>query len=308
MRRIIDALSILGIISAPIYIGFANSQVHSPQTIATTQQATIADSFPLNKSRLITFEPDEGFQRLSARQQLDQLRDWLLLTAISRQGLSAKDINEAVYDLPPVRYSYMSPVANFEYGQTRSIYIGNGQVIAIVPQNSSSAERQDDLAHIADHHRKDLGKAPTSLLVFEYEISLDKQAAFLTRKENIDAQKLFSNEYGYSEAKINNLTDFQNFMSQVDDVTFAQMNGSTLSLGGRKLSSQKYQGIRVEDVAAIWQSEKKIQEQKSQFEARWQEKLKNTSWLEQDSIKQQIQKEWKQLKIVNGSGFSLDPE
>jgi hypothetical protein len=307
MRRIIDVLSILGIITAPVAIGLVYSQSYVPQAAAVTQQAAVSDNFPLNQSRLITFEADEGFQRLSDRQKLDQLRDWLLLTVMSRQGLSAKDINQTVYDLPPIRYGYMSPVANFEYGQTRSLYIGKGQVVALLPKGTSSEERRDDLSHIADRHRKDLGKLPTSLLVFEYEISPDKQFAFVTKQEVFEAKKLFSSAYGYYEAKINSLVDFQQFMNQVDDVTFSQVKDSSLVLGGRKLSSHQYQGIRVEDVAAIWQSEKKIQEQRTQFEARWQEKFNNASPLEQAEIEQQARQELQKLKLVNGSGFSLDP-
>lgn len=307
MRRIIDVLSILGIITAPVAIGLVYSQSHTPQAAAVTHQSAVSDNFPLNQSRLITFEADEGFQRLSDRQKLDQLRDWLLLTVISRQGLSAKDINQAIYDLPPIRYGYMNPVANFEYGKTRSLYIGKGQVVALLPKGTSSAERRDDLAHIADRHRKDLGSLPTALLVFEYEISQDKQFAFVTKQEVFDAKNLFSSAYGYYEAKINSLVDIQKFMNQVDDVTFSQVKDSSLVLGGRKLSSHQYQGIRVEDVAAIWQSEKKIQEQRTQFEARWQEKFNNASTLEQAGIKQQVRQELQKLKLVNGSGFSLDP-
>jgi hypothetical protein len=96
-------------------------------------------------------------------------------------------------------------------------------------------------------------------------------------------------------------------MNQVDDVTFSQVKDSSLVLGGRKLSSHQYQGILVEDVAAIWQSEKKIQEQKHEFEARWQEKFNNASTLEQAEIEQQAGQELQKLKLVNGSGFSLDP-
>ena len=307
MKRIINVLSILGLVAAPVSIGMVYSQTYAPQNVAVIQEAIASCHFPLNQPRLITFEADEGLQRLSDRQQLDQLRDWLLFAVTSGQGLKAIEINQSTYDFPPIRYGYMRPVANFEYGQTRSLYIGNGQVAALVPKAASQEERIDDLTHIADRHRKDLGTLPTTLLIFEYEISPDKQSAFLTKRETIEAQKLFSSTYGYDEAQIISLSDLQKFMSQVDDVTFAQVKDSTLILGGRKLSSYQYQGIGIEDVAAIWQSEKKIQEQIDQFEARWGAKLYNASPLEKIQIEQQARKELQQLKLVDGSGFSLDP-
>ncbi|KAB8317118.1 hypothetical protein SD81_023035 [Tolypothrix campylonemoides VB511288] len=311
MRRIINFVSIAGLILVPTALGVVYIQTHSSENVAQAKDAIIKqktqESFPLNKPQVISFESQEGFKRLTSRQKLDQLRDWLSVTVVAGKGLSAKDINQSVYDLPTVRYDYMSPVANFEYGTTRSVYIGNDTIVALVPKTTSQAERMDDLAHIADRHRKDLGKQPKTIEVFEYEISPDKQSALITRREEINAAKIFSSNYGYYETTIKSQDDLQSFLNQVDDITFTQGNGSSLQVGGRKIYSRKSQGIGVEDIAALWQSEKKIETQLANFQQSLETKLSYLPPFEQEKAYQQALEEGRKQGIVNGSGFSLDP-
>lgn len=310
MRRFINYLSIAGLILVPTALGAVYIQTNLTGDVAQAKDVIkqkTQESFPLNKPQVINFESQKGFKRLTSRQQSDQLRDWLLVTVVAGKGLSAKDINQSVYDLPTVRYDYMSPVANFEYGTNRSVYIGNDTIVALVPKTASQAERMDDLAHIGDRHRKDQGKQPKTIEVYEYEISPDKNTALITRREEINAAKIFSSDYGYHETTIKSQDDLQSFLNQVDDITFAQVNGSSLQVGGRKIYSRKYQGIRIEDVAALWQSDKKIQTSLEEFNQRWEAKIRYLPPSEQEQAYQEALKEGQQLKLVNGSGFSLDP-
>jgi hypothetical protein len=306
MKKIINFLSILGIVAAPCWITY----LYLKETPAL--EATVApqkEAFPLNQTRFVEFRADEGsLDQLTERERMDQLRDWLLFTVVSNQGLSVDELNQSLYDLSTVRYGYMKPVSNFEYGETRSLYLGKGRVVALLPKGRSQEERMDDLAHIADKHRKDTGQIPTTIEVFDYEIKPDKEYAFLTRRDVLNARMFFSEgKHGYHEAAIKSLDDLERFMNQVDDVTLAQVKDSTLFLGGRKILSRDYQGIRVEDVAAIWQSEKKIQSQLAEFDGRWQEKARDLPPEQREQARQQALNEWRQLKLVNGSGFSLDP-
>src|SRR5205807_7845314 len=153
---------------------------------------------------------------------------------------------QALFDLPPIRHGYMQPVANFEYGDTRSCYIGNGQVIALVPADTSD-ERNERLARIVDEQRKNLGEKPAQLIVFEYDLRLAddpaRQTAMLTRRDAVNVKDLFTSSAGYYEAKINSLDDLKRFMGQVDDLTYASVNDG-LTVGGRKIKGHTYRGIR----------------------------------------------------------------
>ena len=88
----------------------------------------------------------------------------MLFTVVSESGLSPDEVNRVLFDVPTVRHGHMKPVANFEYGETRSCFIGQGQVVALLPP-CTEAQRKDYLAHIADEHHKNLGEKPAKLLV-----------------------------------------------------------------------------------------------------------------------------------------------
>jgi hypothetical protein len=235
---------------------------------SATHQITF-DGFPLDKPRTIEFSPDdendlsvEEIKQLSENQQqdrrrrrLDQLRDWLLLTAVTATGLSPQVLNQSLYDLPTIRHDTLRRVANFEYGETRSRAIGDGQVVGLVPV-STAAEQLDHLAQIADEQRKSMGKIPATIFVFEYDLEPKENYARLTRRQAIDGNLVFTEQAGYFEYLVRNLADLDQFMAKVDDITFARIAGSNLILGGRKHQARTYRRIRVEDVAALWKSER----------------------------------------------------
>jgi len=268
MKKIINILSILGIVVAPAVIGLLYSfETRTSQLKAEAMQEIVAKDFPLNQPRFIDFQVDEeSLEGLTERQQNNQLRDWLLFTIAFSHGLSPNEINQNFERLPTFRYDHGQPLSELQYGDTRSLDIGQGQVVALLPKQISPQERIGNLAQIIDQHRQDLGEIPTSLVVFEYEINPDQQFATITRRQVLNPKTFFSNiNYGYYEATINSREDLTHFINQVDYLTFAQIKDSSLRLGGRKIDSYQYPKITLEDVATIWQSERKIQEPGSSF-------------------------------------------
>ena len=273
MRRLVNILGLAGIIGALILVIFLLWDIETPQITPPDKSTQVFAHFPLNQSQPIEFEMDESsLSRLTQREWRDQMLDWILYTVVSDSGSSLENINHSLFDVPVIRYGYTKPVANFEFGKTRSAVIqdaeGKDLVVAILPA-CTAAERLDYLGHIADRHRKDLGEIPGTVVVFEYELGLEDKNARVTRRDNINGQELFQEKCGYYEAKIKTLQDLDQFMGKIDDITFAQIDGTQLAIGGRKIRSQPYRGIRVEDVAAIWQSEEKIQKATESFEAHW---------------------------------------
>lgn len=225
--------------------------------LALTSTSAFA-AFPMDESVTVDLAIDEDSVKcLWGREVTEQIRDWLLFTVVSSSDLSPSDVNQVFYDLPASRCGYLEGVANFEYGNTRSRFIGNGQIVALVPPGDGNA-RIDQLGRIADEHRKNLGELPSAITVFEYNIDQSSQTARLTKQGVVNAQQLFSEPYGYFSSTVNNLADLERFMKQIDDLTYASFEGPSLVLGGRKIKNRTYQGIRVEDVAAIWKSEDAI--------------------------------------------------
>ncbi len=214
--------------------------------------------------------------RQTAREKLDQFRDWLLFAVVSQLGLSADEVNRTLFDLPTLRHGHVRAVGQFEYGETRSCLLGSRRVLALVPR-ASEAARKDHLAHIADEHRKNLGVKPSKLLVFEYELRPQQMLGSLKRLPDLDGDLLFTPAYGYYETQIRHRTGhekqtraLQDFMQKSKSLTYAQVNGQGLLLGGRKYQGWDYRGLRVEDVAAIWQAQYELKTKRDTFFERWQ--------------------------------------
>jgi hypothetical protein len=340
MRRVIDILSIAVIVIAVVLLAvLASNRVQAatsiPQPWQLVKGAGVGDGpgepfdgFPLDESRQVSLHIDQDvFDRLSPDEQQAQVLDWLLFAIASDAGLSPEEINQGTYDLPPIRYGFMHPVAHFEYGDTRSLFIGQGQVVALVPAGQPE-KWVDHLAGIADRHRKNLGRRPEEILVFEYEMTPGQDRAQVTRRAPIAGPDLFSAAYGYTEGAVSSLGDLEAFLERVDDVTFAEMDGGQLVLGGRRVRGGDYLGITIEDLAAIWQAHDEILGDLRAFESRWEARAAefNLLWgartystlTEKMALERQMDEEWEQLMLeraeeqmalglVNGTGFSLDP-
>ena len=214
----------------------------------------------------LDFAVDESAwdRKTSNRERMDQLRDWTLMAVLGASGLPEDDLARILFDLPEIRHGHMRAIANFEFGQTRSRYIGDGCVVALLPK-CSKVESVDYLAHIADEHRKTLGSKPKKLLVFNYQLDAAAQTGSVARQPDFDGGELFSKENGYFESEIRGQQSLISFLKQVEDITYANVEDDMLELGGRKLLGRKYRGLRLEDVAAIWQAQTKLYEEAGPF-------------------------------------------
>jgi len=253
----------------------------------------------------------------------------LLLTVLTNAGLDPDRLNEITFDLPPVRYSFMKGVGDWEFGNVRSRAIGNGTVVALVPANAGT-RRVEYLADIADQNRKNLGRRPDRVIVIEYDIDSRLTVARLTRRETLAGDALFTPEYGYVERRVTTLDDFSRFHEAVDDLTFAAMRDGAIHLGGRRIPQRPVRGIKMEDVATLWQAEQRLTAASATFEkfvAQKEQELK-TRWeyrtynkydyaqkarlereLEADraAVTEEVAAFRKKQGATDSLGFSLDP-
>ena len=310
MKKALGIISVLLIIAA----GFQLWSVWNP----TTDGGVAFSAFPQNVRRVVEVGwGNATLARGSARERRDQVRDWLLIAVVSNSGLHESDLDVVLADLPPARYGYLRPVGTFEYGDTRSRAIGDGRVIALVPAGKGDNARVDSLARIADEHRKNVGKAPSQLLVFEYEIAADEESAAVTRRPPVDGASLYTEAAGYYTATVNDTRSLDAFLSEVDELTEARTD-STLRLSGRR--RRMANRVTVEDVAALWQSQTQIDAARREvdakidaFDARWAGRRYGTEFerqaleAERDREAAHLKAELRGMRAVDGSGFSLDP-
>jgi len=291
------------------------------RTVAPRSGGITFAGFPIGKARTVTFEREGGaLEGQSLRERREQVRDWLLYSVVAATGRSAEEISRMLYDLPALRTSYLPGVTNLPCGPARSVYLGSGHAVVLVPPENE-AERFDRLAEAADEHRKNTGQMLGWLHVFEYQIEPGEQGARLTRLESVEARDLYTSGAGYREALLRSFRDLNSLIEHIEDLTFAQAQPNGLLAGGRKLRSRRYGRVRPEDVAAIYQSEgasRKTQRLVDEFNARWRSRSYRTPE-EKAALEQQHALEQKELKAViaaatggtgvfkAGSGFSLDP-
>jgi hypothetical protein len=257
----IPFLAIVGIATLLVVI------LNPPQPEALS--AIAFKDFPIDRTQVVDFSTDrESFKRLSDREKKDQQLDWLVYAIASDRDFTADRINQTLYDLPPVRYGYNKELANFEYGDTRQFSLGNGKVVALLPKTTTQEKRIEEIAYIADSYRKNISKIPETVQIFEYELQPGGQSAKLTHRADIHGKDIFTNKYGYHETNISSLADLQNFTAQVNDITYSHRQGNSLLLGGRKIADRPTQNMSVEDIAALWQSEKKIASNPNKYQSR----------------------------------------
>src|SRR5262245_58524412 len=98
----------------------------------------------LHRSETVDFVANEGsLAELTTREREDQYRDWLLFVSVAALNHSAEDYSRIFFDLPATRQGYMRPMGVFEFGETRSRFIGNGAVVALIPAGRSDTDRKD---------------------------------------------------------------------------------------------------------------------------------------------------------------------
>jgi hypothetical protein len=211
--------------------------------------------FALDQRRPVEIDVDaEGFAGLSKRQIRDQLRDWMLYVVVADSGTTAEEVRQVLYDLPPMRRGYLTAVANYDYGMSRSRVIGE-DALALIPAGEGAAQRRDYIAEIADEYMKNTGKPPQSVAVFEYEMEESGKQAWITRRASVPGAEAFSEAYGYTERKVSSRADLVRFIAATDDLLSVRLVGDSVIIAGRKLQGGNYASVNLDDVAAILQSE-----------------------------------------------------
>jgi hypothetical protein len=316
MKKTIRIASWVGILAGLIWLLVAVTPDHNSCKKISQQVFT---NFTVGHDKKVEFTWGAGALRhLSQREEKDQSLDWLVLGLLSESGISADEMAKLSFDLPPVRVGYFHSIGTFEYGGSRSRYLGNGRVLALVPQQSIE-QRGQTLARIADEQRKNLGRIPATLLVFEYRLDPDHQHAHLLRCPDVPGQDFYSESAGYREKRIQSQADLQDFLSATNDLTYAKLDNGVLVVGGRSLPESflnNSRKITLNDVAALWQSEQSVKAVKDHIDA-FENKWRNATYTtesEKQALLRQMEKERAELKsklsadrAATSSGFSLDP-
>jgi hypothetical protein len=231
-----------------------------------------ARQFAVNTDRVVRFRSDPEFlERFSDVELEDQLRDWLLYSVLEESGLDVEALRKSMYDVPPERAGYMKPIAAFDFGPVRFRVIDSaGSTIALIPEGGT--DRRDFLAQVADSVRSRLGSKPGVIEVFEYNIDPVELSGRVTRKPDVPGDELFTGAYGYVQTEVRSRPELEKFVAQTEDVVWASAAQGGVELGGRKIGRRGTRKLRLEDIAALWQSERQLaldRQKVEAFQAKW---------------------------------------
>ena len=276
-------------------------------------------NFPLGQTKTLTYSfSDLQLREFTEREKKEQVRDWLILSILSEIGLSEEEYNKVILDYPVSRLEHLSLYSNMEYGLTRSRYIDDGLIIALIP-SSRRNQKKDHIAYMADEWRKTIGSKPDSIWIFEYSPIKTGCPVKYWRDKTVFAESIFSPTYGYFEKVISGVSDLEGFLGLTNDLTFAsKINENQVLIGGRKILSQDNKRITIQEVAALWQAESKLKlanQALNDFNEYWTKKSINSIEGEHSEIqKQRVALSALELKYkedgmyCEGTGFSLDPK
>jgi hypothetical protein len=278
----------------------------------------------------VTLDVDRvTMQQLTARQRHDQMLDWLLVTVVSSSDPEADVLNRTFADMPILRHGYIKPLGVLEFGDTRARMTGDGTIIALVPAGVSPEARKDYIAHIADDFRKDQGGRVATIRQVDYQLDDASGRAVVTRRADVSGEEVQSAAYGYHSAVVVNREQLLSFLARIDDLIYAKPQHGAVELCGRKILSRKYRGIGIEHIATIWQAEMKLlaeqkawedfykplvtdfnnwwsaQTYRDKFERLALEHKREAEWAE---LETRIAEEAKKHKLIDHTGFSLDPD
>jgi hypothetical protein len=320
MRKTSINLASLAVIAIGIFLMWRLSNPRRQGEGSKPPHVAAFNSFPLNEAVPVEFGlEDEAFAQFSDLEKRQQMRDWTLLAVLQDSGAGQAKLQQALFNIPPARLDYLEGVGGLEYGETRSKVIGPGELVALVPKEPEP-KRRDRIAAVADQARKETGELPKTIHVFEYALHPDAPEAAVRNLGTVDGSVAFGSDYGHRERSIESAQDLGAFMGSIDALSSVEVRDGKVVLGGRKIGGLGYRGIRVEEVAALWQAEKALEVVRQELEAfnkKWEHKTYRYDY-ERQALEREHDAEEAALTARLGvdagsegrakqAGFSLDP-
>lgn len=192
---------------------------------------------------------------LDPRELREQVRDWAVRATVTRLGASLDQTAAATYELPPARLPYLDEIYAFEYGRGRRAYLGSRVLLF---RDGDDPDPQTTIGRLADRVRRENGAIPARVEVYLVHDQRDEGTIRIERANDITGTELFSQAYGYAEASADSAAGLDAWLAQVDDLTFAQLRGGHLVLGGRRFARTRTTNVTSDDVAALYQAHEQL--------------------------------------------------
>lgn len=198
--------------------------------------------------------------QLDDRERRDQLRDWGVLATLSHEGATPEQTAAATYQMPAARLPYLDELYTFTYGRGRRAYFGERVLLFV---DADDPDRVATLGRLADQVRMELGEVPERAEIYVVEDQRNAGTLYVTRSRDVEGARLFSASYGYAEAEVADESQLAAWLSKVDDLSRVRIEADRLVLGGRRFAATRTEGVTIDDIAAVYQGGKRIQDRQA---------------------------------------------
>lgn len=192
---------------------------------------------------------------LDPRELHEQIRDWAVVATVTRLGATPDQAAAATYELPPARLPYLDELYAFEYGRGRRAYLGSRVLLF---RDADDLDPQATIGRLADRVREENGVIPTKVEIYLIHDQRDEGTIRIDRAADVTGAQLFSPAYGYVESRGDSAAELDAWLGQVDDLSFAQIRGGHLVLGGRRFVKTRTANLTSEDVAVLYQAHERF--------------------------------------------------
>lgn len=316
-NRLVAVASVVSLIAGVAIV--SQFAIATQATAERTSAQTIFDRFPPGRTMTVQL-PAHAADELTDDGD-EQLRDWLLYATLFDADIDARGLQQTLYDVPPVRSDHLRPIGGYAYGPMRWRRLPDGRVVVLV--SGTDEEQRSQLGRAADEAVCDSDTVPRTFLVFAYDIA-PSGTARLTRKNDVDGARLFSKEYGYVSTPIDSIENLHMLLDSTTRLTAVKVQDNAIIASGRLDSARPKRLITEADVAALWKSQKhvdnvaaqreSIQRKIEEFTTEWENKTYSTED-EKAVLEREYKREEARIKRLIesapegavASGFSLDP-
>jgi hypothetical protein len=190
------------------------------QTVSTTRLPEVGQSFTIDIADTVSLLADMG-----QRDVEDQLRDWAVYGSLTKAGFTGEQIAKANVGQVPVRFPYLEGMFAFEYGDGRRAVVDEGLTTRVLLfYDKQDPHPKATLGKLADRVRMETGEKYNTYVILETDPHVDEGKIVVTRKPDVLDGDMFGTAYGYVEARVWERKGFADWLSRIDDVTYAHMH------------------------------------------------------------------------------------
>lgn len=220
-----------------------------PPAALGVMPACQGEAFEVDMLDALAVLPDDTLEA-----QREQVRDWLWHVTLARssQKPAVDNAFSGIADEPLFRDDAIGHVLTLPTGSARATTTKGGEVIVLVDA-LNEPHLSDRVLEAVDEQALGLGRTPSKVKVFGFELEQDTAIAKVCLIEERDTAALENQGAGFKRASVTSLPELEQFLAGGIDLLSAECKTEGLVLSGRQRPRDAGAPITAEHIAALAQ-------------------------------------------------------